>query len=207
MSSTGRSLIRKDNKFDFYITNPEMVRHFLNHFFEIVSLNHLETIFLDPCAGGNDKYEPPYPKVLREFEYELIKTLDIREDSLAEIKADYLTYECKNVYDVIITNPPFNIAIEIIKKALFDVRESGFVIMLLRLNILGTVDRFEFWKNNPPRYIFVHHKRASFIPDDIHYINEKEEEKILKAGSTDSIEYAHFVWLKGYLGKPELIVI
>ncbi|HBF3986180.1 TPA: hypothetical protein KOD80_004273 [Clostridioides difficile] len=36
-----------------------------------------------------------------------------------------------------------------------------------------------------PKYIFVHNRRMSFTDD----------------GKTDSIEYAHFVWQKGYNPK------
>jgi len=133
-----------------------------------------------------------YPKAMEElFWYKNLETIDIRSDSLANIKANYLEYDCKNKYDMIITNPPFNIALDIIKKALNDVNESGYVIMLLRLNFLGSKQRFKFWENNKPKYIFVHHKRMSFTEN----------------GGTDSIEYAHFVWQRGYYGDTRLYVI
>ncbi len=74
---------------------------------------------------------------------------------------------------------------DIINKALNDVREGGFVIMLLRLNYLGGKVRQRLWGNNMPKYIFVHNRRMSFTDD----------------GKTDSIEYAHFVWQKGYNPK------
>jgi hypothetical protein len=107
------------------------------------------------------------------------------------IKADYLTFYSKYYYDMIITNPPFNIAIDIMNKALDDVGYGGFVIMLLRISILESKKRFEFWKNNMPKYIFLHHKRMSFTDN----------------GKTDSDAYAHFVWQKGYVGDTKLFVI
>lgn len=75
--------------------------------------------------------------------------IDIREDSLAEIKGDYLKMDVKKFNpQVIITNHPFSLAVPIIEKALDDVEENGYA----------------------------------------------------KRGSTDSIEYSHFVFRKGY--KP-----
>ncbi|HGT1414611.1 TPA: hypothetical protein ACMV83_002360 [Clostridioides difficile] len=128
-----------------------------------------------------------YPVEIQEFSNQEISidTVDIREDSRANLKQDYLRFQPKEKYDVIITNPPFNISLNIINKALNDVKEDGFVIMLLRLNSLGGKVRQELWRNNMPKYIFVHNKRMSFTDN----------------GKTDSIEYAHFVWQKGYSPK------
>lgn len=111
-----------------------------------------------------------------------IKTIDIRKDSLAKIKGDYLQIQLDFKPNVIITNPPFNLAQEIIEKALSDVVEGGFVIMLLRLNFLETKRRKKFFKKYIPKYILVHHKRMRFTDD----------------GRRDSIAYAHYVWQKGY---------
>ncbi len=57
--------------------------------------------------------------------------------------------------------------------------------MLLRLNFLGSISRFEFFKKYMPKYIYVHHKRIAFTDN----------------GKTDSIEYAHFVWHKNNYPK------
>jgi hypothetical protein len=135
-------------------------------------------VILDPCAGGDAQHPMSYPAALKVP----VKTMDIREDSLAEIKGNYLTTDLDYAPDLIITNPPFNIAIDIIRKALLDVRDGGFVIMLLRLNFFGGQLRKKFWEQYMPKYCYVHHKRMSFTDN----------------GATDSIEYAHFVWQKGY---------
>ena len=124
-----------------------------------------------------------YPSVIKEeFDPEEMETVDIRLDSLAENKQDYLLYQTpKDFYDVIITNPPFNLAQEIINKALEDVKEGGYVVMLLRLNFFGSNQRFDFWQKQLPVWAYVHHRRMSFTDD----------------GKTDSIEYIHAVWQKG----------
>lgn len=62
-----------------------------------------------------------------------VNSIDIRDDSLAETKGDYLKMNVKSFSpQIIITNPPFNLAVPIIEKALDDVAEDGYVIMLLR---------------------------------------------------------------------------
>jgi hypothetical protein len=105
--------------------------------------------------------------------------MDIREDSLAEIKHDFLQWDTSIDYDLIITNPPFAIAEEITRKALsLADPESGKVIMLQRLNWLGSASRDDFFTQYPPSLIVMHAKRPSFGG----------------TSSTDSIEYAHIIW-------------
>ena len=126
-----------------------------------------------------------YPKALREYyaipdDWNGIKTIDIREDSLAETKCNYIETKLDYKPFLIISNPPFNQAIEFIKKALDDVEDGGYVAMLLRLNFLETKARKDFFDNYMPTWIFVHHKRMSFTD----------------AGGTDSVAYCHMVWKK-----------
>ncbi len=134
-----------------------------------------------------------YPRVL--FEYgNYAFTNDLREDTPAVSHSNFLEWKTNRKYitdysdyqdtdeqyDMVITNPPFAIAREIIEKSLSVVKEWWFVIMLLRLNYIWSADRAEFWKKNKPYAIYADNKRMSFTPD----------------GWTDSIEYAHFVWKK-----------
>jgi len=187
MSSTNRGYDR--HKSDYYVTPLEPIREFLVEFLVDEKIDRPDRLYwLDACAGGEVKEEQiithmSYPVILEELcSPVVITTLDIREDSPAEIKSDYLTWnKHKDEYDIIITNPPFNLAEQVIRKALSDVKDSGYVIMLLRLNFFGSVTRKPLWEEFMPKYCYVAHKRISFIK-----------------GSTDSVEYGHFVWQKGY---------
>lgn len=144
-----------------------------------------------------------YPEALGNYPLKELKTVDIREDSRAETIADYLKLKLGEAPDVIITNPPFNIALDVIKKSIEDVKDDGYVVMLLRLNFLGSQSRKPFFEGNMPKYIFVHHERMSFYPDGL--IDPKTGRK--KKG-TDSIEYCHMVWQKGFkTDNSELYVI
>ncbi|MCC0783534.1 hypothetical protein IR152_10655 [Clostridioides sp. ES-S-0108-01] len=184
ISSTNRSDARDFHVSDYYRTPIPKIKEFLNEFSKYENILNLKIRILDPCAGGDNTNSMSYPTAIQDFLNQdiLIDTIDIRDDSRANLKQDYLEFRPKEKYDVIITNPPFNLSLDIINKALNDVKEDGFVIMLLRLNYLGGKVRQELWRNNMPKYIFVHNKRMSFTDD----------------GKTDSIEYAHFVWQKGY---------
>ncbi len=195
MSSTNRSNARNTHISDYYKTPVDDIMVFLNNLGQVSSKCNQGIIkgrVLDPCAGGiKGKESMSYVDalVLYGVNPELIMSIDIRDDSAASIIGDYLNIDCKDKYDTIITNPPFNLALPIIEKALDDVRKDGYVIMLLRLNFFGSRERKAFFDRHMPEYCFVHHKRISFA-------NNKNGKK-----STDSIEYAHFVWKKDY--NPE----
>src|SRR3990167_11439596 len=185
MSSTNRSESRDFHVADYYVTPIPSIVDFLMEFFS--DNPHLDfdgKLILDPCAGGDNKHPMSYPEAIRKWEFThqpIIRTIDLRDDSLAECKENYLFKQIDEKPDVIITNPPFKMALEVIQKSLRDVKEGGMVIMLLRLNFFGSLSRVNFWHNNMPTFTYVHSKRMSFTDN----------------GVTDSIEYMHCVWIKG----------
>lgn len=181
MSSTNRGYNR--HKSDYYVTPISEIDKFLDKFIKVNDFEINKHVVLDPCAGGDENHVMSYPEALTNHELNTprLYTSDIRKDSKADKIINYLEYETPDIIDVIITNPPFNIAENIIKKALDDVQEGGYVIMLLRLNYFGSKKRNKWLLQNTPNQCYIHAKRMSFTDN----------------GSTDSIEYAHFVWQKG----------
>lgn len=124
-----------------------------------------------------------YPEAIKNYSgwnIERLDTIDVRPDSRAEIKEDFLFWKTDRKYSAAITNPPFNIALDVIQKSLSMVESGGLVIMLLRLNFFGGQKRSEWFKKNMPYRCYVHSKRMSFTK-----------------GATDSIEYMHAVWVAG----------
>lgn len=183
MSSTNRgSNFRDEHVSDYYVTPVAEVERFLKRIIELEP-GFLDGRILDPAAGGDPKHPMSYPEALLRFgvDPDRISTMDVREDSLASVKGNYLKADVGGPPDLVITNPPFIRAQEFIEKALRDVRPGGWVAMLLRLNFFGSRRRFGFWKAHMPKYAFVHHERISFRDD----------------GSSDSIEHMHAVWKVG----------
>jgi hypothetical protein len=87
---------------------------------------------------------------------------------------DFLEIAYPQRFDFIITNPPFSLAREFIEKSL---TIANCVVMLLRLNFLGSQSRKELWEKHPPTAIHVLTKRPSFT-----------------GHGTDATDYAWFVW-------------
>ena len=180
MSSTNRSNARDNHISDYYITPIEPIKMFITEFIKDENISDLsELTILDPCAWWDAQHPMSYPTALQCS----MVTNDIREDSPAEYHSDFLKWYLQGKFDIVITNPPFNIAQEIIEKSLSI--SNKYVIMLLRLNYMGSKSRSIFWNTYKPYAIYVHNKRMSFTEDN----------------KTDSIEYAHFVWKKWY--NPE----
>lgn len=193
MSSTNRSDARNKHIADYYKTPVRSILDFLmefdndfQYFFEAS-----KGIILDPCAGGRNAagichQTMSYPEALKSFKcVGEVRTIDIRQDSLAELKADYLLTTLDYKPSIIITNPPFNQALPIIKKALVDVADKGIVIMLLRLNFFGSKERFSFFEKTMPLVCYVHQRRMKFTD----------------TSNTDSVEYMHCVWIKNQYPK------
>lgn len=201
MSSTNRGGQREPS--DYYKTPQSVVENFL-HAWAVDGMNsfvEIETV-LDPCAGGIvDREGMSYPDGIRAVRkcglfpnLTKLHTLDIRADSCADEKCvDYRMWKSSSPtrHSLVITNPPFALAQEIIEKALQDVCVGGYVVMLLRLNFFGGAKRLAFWKKNMPVRCYIHSKRIGFTPD----------------GRTDSIEYMHAVWRKGLTVSETLLKI
>ncbi|WP_079709764.1 hypothetical protein [Paraliobacillus ryukyuensis] len=181
MSSTSRGYDRHVS--DYYVTPIEKIDDFLKEFIKHEP-DAFDGLIIDPCSGGDKDHLMSYPEALKQVGVDGldINTFDIREDSLAEFKCDYLETKLPKKPRAIISNPPFLLAEQFIRKALNDVQNEGFVIMLLRLNFFGNKKRMKLWNEiGLPKYCFVHNRRMSFTDN----------------GKTDSIEYAHFVFQKG----------
>jgi hypothetical protein len=119
---------------------------------------------LEPCRG---KARMVYDRVPLPPERKLWAEID---DGI-----DYLYAEFGHV-DLIITNPPFSLALEFLTKSL---QEADTVCYLLRLGFLGSQGRHNFWKDNPLTHLGVLSAkgRPSFTGD-----------------GTDNSEYGWFIW-------------
>lgn len=92
----------------------------------------------------------------------------------SEIEEGKDFFEWDGEVDLIFTNPPFSLAQEFIEHAIMS---APTVIMLLRINFLGSQKRHDFWQQFPPDGLYILSKRPSFT-----------------GKGTDSTEYAWFVW-------------
>jgi len=174
MSSTNRKS-RKRSKYDHYETPRHTVLSLLKN-------HEIKYPILEPCAGYGSVAN------ILQMNGEVI-TNDIDPNMECNYNFDYLLWDPGNGFKTILTNPPFNLAEQIIVKSIQDIEIGGEVIMLLRLDFLGTEKRQIFWKDYPAKQIYVLSKRPRFLR------------------SGDSNEYGWYVWEKGWTGKTTLEII
>jgi len=100
--------------------------------------------------------------------------------------ADYLTMEKPDERaDLIVTNPPFSLAEEFVRRAIEKwVTPTGLVVMLLKTSFEASNDRREFWRKHPAIFRYVIRPRPGFT-----------------GSGNDSGEYAFFVWPGPALGR------
>lgn len=164
MSATNRGAERRAS--DDYQTPLWAVHAILPYF----AWDDIHT-FLEPCKGDGHIFKS-LPKGVKKTWRELSQG------------RDYLDYDPKTEFDLIITNPPFSLAMDFLERSLGQARTVAY---LLRVNWLGSIDRRDFWNLNPPDHMLVLTPRPSFT-----------------GGSTDATEYAWFIWDRGELVLPDV---
>jgi hypothetical protein len=193
VSATNRGAIRNAN--DFYPTPAPAIDALLS----VLDLSRGPS-FLEPCKGDGAICDriPVYPKY----------ACEITEGR------DYFKYKPHGPFDLIITNPPFSQALEFLQKSL---AEADCVIYLLRLNFLGSRQRRQFWRDNPPTHLLALAERPVFAWTCRPAKGEKRgcgaaylpgSTNVCTCGrrvgpSTDATDYGWFCWDKrGFVKRP-----
>ena len=91
--------------------------------------------------------------------------------------------------DWIITNPPYSLATKFVIHAL---ECSSNVAMLLKIQFLEGVARYEFFKNNPPKQIYVFSKRLQIVKN-----GESMKNSTMMC-------FAWFIWERRFKGNPTI---
>jgi hypothetical protein len=116
-------------------------------------------------------------EVLKEAGHEVVSS-DLFDRGYGETK-DF--FDIKTRYPTIVTNPPFSIAEQVLKHALFLADKK--VAILLRLAFLESVRRYkEIYENCPPTKVLIFTERLSMYPKGYE----------VKGGGTTA--YGWFIW-------------
>lgn len=107
-------------------------------------------------------------------------------------RINFLDFNGEKFDGDIVTNPPYSLAEQFVKKAIASC--TGKVIMLLRLQFLEGVGRYRrLFSAFPPVRVHLFAQRVSCIRDG---------DKPMNGGG--AVAYAWFVWEQGFRGHPEI---
>ena len=180
--------IRAEN--DFYATDPIAVEKLIQcldkEYLMQGRYNRLE-----PCVGTGN--------ICEAFKDKLCEwtCLDIVDRGYPDtVVADYLQWDSPKNYDLIVTNPPYSLATEFIKKSMTILAEDGLCCMYLKLQFLEGVKRKELFDKYPPKYIYVFRNRMATWKNGL----QKNPDTGKKWAET--ICFAWFVWEQGFKGEP-----
>ena len=99
---------------------------------------------------------------------------------------DFLNFETNKQFDLIVSNPPYYCAEEIVRHAWTMLAPGGHMVMLLRMAFQTGVDRYhKLWSEIYPHTVGVCSRRPSFY-----------------GGGTNRTEFSVFYWAKSWGGNP-----
>lgn len=165
--------------FDYYATDPKAVEMLLE-------LEQFAPVIWEPACG-----EGHISKVLQAHGYEVISTDLVYRGFGDPEPLDFLKETLDGFEGDIITNPPYSVGLEFVQRALESIRPGGKVAMFLKVQFLEGQKRGAFFKDTPPRTVYISRSRLSCAKNG-------DFERF----PDSAIAYAWYVWEKGFTGDP-----
>ena len=105
---------------------------------------------------------------------------------------DYLSWVTNDLFDCVISNPPYSKAEEFIRKSLSLLNSGGICAMFLKIQFLESAKRKALFEEFPPKYVYVFSKRA----------NCARNGDFKGFPRNSAICYCWYIWEKGFKGEP-----
>lgn len=159
---------------DFYKTPPDITRQWIRAY-----ARHMPApkTILEPAAGDGAMLDP----LTERWPEAAITALDISPQDPRVQEGSFYTQDRSSdrmkLYDLVITNPPYSVALQFAQMGLFAVAPGGTLALLMRLGFMASVARASWLKEHMPHHVYVLSRRPSF-----------------SGGGSDFSEYAWFVW-------------
>ena len=173
---------------DFYATHADSTKALMGK--EIFE----GTIWECACGDG------AMSKILEQYYPGNVISSDLIDRGYGKVGIDFLKTNNRDagypLYDNIITNPPFNLFQEFLQKALYEANKK--VAFFGKLQALEGQKRATFLQGTPLRRVWVFKKRQQPMR------NGKSNDEITGKNMSSTMAFAWFIFVKGYIGKPEI---
>ena len=192
MLGVNNKAIREEN--DFYATDPSAIDKSIRFFEEIELSDNL----WEPACG-----QLHLSCRLKDYGYNVVSSDLVKRNDYC-IKLDFLqsTKMLENSEDII-TNPPFKLASDFVKKSMELLNNGRFAVFLLKIQFLETETRAELFKNCGLKYVGVFSNRICCAMNG-EFDKYFKQDKITGQYRGGTQCYAWFVFQKGYNGEPVL---
>lgn len=177
LGSTAHSRDKVRAEYDYYATPPLATT-------KLLEVEEFSKRILEPCCG-----EGHISKVLESQGHQVF-SYDLVDRGYGEGSKNFLQ-RTKPFKGDIITNPPYNLATLFVRKSLELVNPGAKIAMLLKLGFLSGKERGELFKTHPPKKVWVFTTRIM--------CGKNGDLSRTRGGAVD---YAWFIWEKGYQGLP-----
>lgn len=163
----------------FYATDPKALELFLDKIDK--DGIKLRQLMLEPaCGEGN------LSKVLEEKGY-IVSSFDKIDRGYGKVQ-DFFEFNQMWNGDIL-TNSPYKHALDFTKHALDILPFGHYAIFFLKIQFLEGKERYKFFQENPPKFVYVHSERQKCAMNN----NFKEVK-------SSAVCYAWFIWEKGFKG-------
>ncbi|MBP5458888.1 MAG: NAD(P)-dependent oxidoreductase [Clostridia bacterium] len=163
---------------DFYATDPSATE-------QLCGLTPLSEDIWEPACGKGH-----ISKVLEKHGHR-VRSTDLIDRGFGQGGVDFLAQREPWGGDIIVTNPPYKLAMEFARHALGLLREGNRLCMFLKLTFLEGQKRQSLFRSDPPKYVYVARSRLD-CP-----LNGE-----FKPGASSAVCYAWFICEKGWKGDP-----
>ena len=160
---------------DFYATEPKAVEL-------LMELERFDKNILEPCCGMGHISE-----ILKKHGYNITSS-DLIDRNYGIGGVNFLT-DIEKWDGDIITNPPYKQALEFVEHAIKIIPEGNKVAMFLKIQFIETKSRREFFKEHPPRVVWISSSRLSCVKN-----GDFDKQK------SSAVCYCWFIWEKGFKG-------
>lgn len=167
---------REEN--DFYATNPIALKLFLENYKQLNKM-----VWECSCGQGH------LSKKLEEQGYDVFSS-DLIDRGYGITPVNFLEQDDIKIWNGdILTNPPFNLAEDFLKKGMEILGNGNKIILFLKIQFLEGQSRKKLFEIYPPKYVYCHSSRQQCAKDG--------RFDLYKATTQF---YAWYVWEKGYSG-------
>lgn len=164
---------------DYYATPPEAVEM-------LMRLETFRDSILEPCVGGGH-----IARVLEQHGKKVLARDIVDRGFPNTTVADFVACEDKGLDVDVITNPPYNFALDFCKKSLDVIADGCKVALFLKLSFAEGKARRKFFDENPPVRVWVSSSRLTCGKNGVKW-------------DPSAVCYAWWIWVKGCKGPTEM---